>query len=95
MSSVYELSGNNLPELTSTSTPREYVHYFRQLITRQRNSYTEPEQVAIGYNRCIEDLVRELDILEYKIEEIAKNENAIEEANRIFRLCPQLAGAAE
>lgn len=95
MPSLYEISGNNLPELTSTSTPRDYVKVFRHMIARQRNSYSEPEQIAIGYNRAIDELENELDKLEYKIQELSSNEAAIKEANRVFALCSPLAGAAE
>lgn len=95
MSSFYEISGNNLPELTSTSSPREYVQYFRQLITRKRNLYSDPEMMAKGYNLAINELVEELDRLEYKIDELVSSEKAIKEANRVFNLCAPIAGAAE
>lgn len=89
MPSFYEISGNNLPELTSTSSPREYIHYFRHIIMRKKNTYSDPEQIAVGYNRAISELVDELDRLEYKMDAIeldASNKEAIQEANRLFKL---------
>jgi hypothetical protein len=84
MSSIFDISGNNLPELTSTSSPQEFVQFFRVLIARKRNEYAEPEQFAAGYNRAIEELMSEVDRLELK-QNFSANTAAIAEFNRVFR----------
>lgn len=84
MSSIFELSGNNLPELTSTSSPQDFVQYFRILVSRRRNEYAEPEMFAAGYNRAVEEILAELDRVEVK-HKFAANTAAIAEFNRVFR----------
>lgn len=83
MSSVFDISGNNLPELTSTSSPKDFVQYFRLMVTRKRNMYSEPENFAAGYNLAIQELMEELDRVEVK-QNFSANTSAIAEFNRIF-----------
>lgn len=85
MSSVFDISGNNLPELTSTSSSAEYMQYFRLLISRKRNEYSAPEQFAAGYNRAITELLEDLDRVEVK-REFTANTDAIAEFNRAFKI---------
>jgi hypothetical protein len=85
MSSIFDISGNNLPEITSTSTPQELIQCFRILIARKRNEYTEPEQFAAGYNRAIEELITEIDKMELK-QKFSANTAVIAEFNRHFKL---------
>lgn len=88
MSSIFDLSGNNLPELTSTSSPKDYVTHFRAMIARKRNTYSEPEKLAEGYNLAIEELLEELDRLEIK-QNFSANTTAIAEFNRVFRVAAE------
>ena len=85
MSSIFDISGNNLPELTSTSSPKEYLQYFRLMVSRKRNTYSEPELMATGYNIALEELLAELDRLEVR-QKYSANTEAIAEFNRVFKL---------
>ena len=92
MSSVFDISGNNLPELTSTSSPQDFVQYFRLMVSRKRNEYTDPAEFASGYNRAIEELMVELDRLEIK-QNFSANTSAIAEFHRVFNR-PYIASAS-
>ena len=83
-SSVFEISGNNLPELTTTSTSREYFEYFRIMVSRKMNTFVGSDPAVYGYNRAIEELKEELDRLEYKIDDNVSREKNFNEANRFF-----------
>ena len=84
MSSIFDVSGNNLPELTSTSSPQDFVQYFRILVSRKRNEYADPEMFAAGYNRAIEEILVDLDRVEVK-QNYSANTAAIAEFNRVFK----------
>jgi hypothetical protein len=88
MSSIFDVSGNNLPELTSTSSPQEYIQVFRQLVSRKRNSCDGPEDMAYGYNLAIEEIIEELDRLEIK-QKFSANTDAIAEFNKVFKLAAE------
>jgi len=90
MSSIFDVSGNNLPELTSTSSQKDIVQYVRLMITRKRNMYSEPENFAAGYNLAIQELMEDLDRMEIK-QTFSANTAAIAEINRVFKMDIQVA----
>lgn len=82
MSSIYDLSGNNLPELTSTSSRREYLEVFRQLVTRKLNAYSGSEKISEGYNLAIQEIAEELDRLEARLNLSDRERAAVENLMR-------------
>ena len=72
MKTVMDVSGNNVPEITMSSSAKEVLNVCHQLVTRKRNSFEGYLQDggigAISYNRAISELEEELDRLMAKLD---------------------------
>lgn len=68
---LMDISGNNVPEITVSSSAKEVLNVCQQLITRKRNSFEGYLQDggigAISYNRAISELEEEMDRLIAKL----------------------------
>lgn len=72
MSSILDVSGNNLPEITLTTSVKEVLSVCQQLVSRKKNSFPgyvgDGDASASGYNRAIVELEEELDRLILKLD---------------------------
>lgn len=64
MESVYDVSGNNLPEITLSTPVKEVLNVCHQLVSRKKNSFEgfigDDGSGAMGYNKAILELEEEL-----------------------------------
>lgn len=64
MTNVFDVSGNNLPEITVSTPAKEVLNVCHQIITRKRNSFEgfigDDGTGAMGYNKAILELEDEL-----------------------------------
>lgn len=64
MKNVHDVSGNNLPEITVTTSAKEVLNVCHQIISRKKNSFEgfigDDGTGAMGYNKAILELEEEL-----------------------------------
>jgi hypothetical protein len=70
--SVMDVSGNNVPEISISSSAKEVLNVCHQLVIRKRNSFDGYLQDggigAVAYNRAISELEEELDRIIAKLD---------------------------
>jgi hypothetical protein len=64
MTSVFDVSGNNLPKITLTTPAKEVLNVCHQIISRKKNTFDgfagDGDAGATGYNKAIVELEDEL-----------------------------------
>lgn len=68
---IFSVSGNNVPEITTSTTSKETLEIVRLLINRKRNSFPgyslDDGAGADGFNRAVTELEEEVDLALRKI----------------------------